>query len=122
MGAGRSREHGTVAVCCSQERGRSRAGTGRRAADGARSAGWAAERVSDGEPSAGAGARRTGGVGNWAVAAWWFAPREDVVLQNEAPTDFYILVTGSVVKHSFHDSLVLNHLCSFRNWSQFVVI
>lgn len=28
--------------------------------------------------------------------AEYFAPREDVVLQNEAPTDFYILVTGSV--------------------------
>jgi hypothetical protein len=30
--------------------------------------------------------------------AEYFAPREDVVLQNEAPSDFYILVTGSVVK------------------------
>lgn len=30
--------------------------------------------------------------------AEYFAPREDVILQNEAPSDFYILVTGSVVK------------------------
>nr|ABO15470.1 AKT1-like K+ channel LilKT1 [Lilium longiflorum] len=28
--------------------------------------------------------------------AEYFPPREDVILQNEAPTDFYILVTGSV--------------------------
>ncbi|KAL6880631.1 hypothetical protein ACP4OV_012196 [Aristida adscensionis] len=27
--------------------------------------------------------------------AEYFAPREDVILQNEAPTDFYIIVTGS---------------------------
>jgi hypothetical protein len=30
--------------------------------------------------------------------AEYFAPREDVILQNEAPSDFYVLVTGSVVK------------------------
>jgi len=30
----------------------------------------------------------------------YFAPREDFILQNEAPSDFYILVTGSVVKKS----------------------
>jgi hypothetical protein len=30
--------------------------------------------------------------------AEYFAPREDFILQNEAPSDFYILVTGSVVK------------------------
>ncbi|TVU41681.1 hypothetical protein EJB05_15224, partial [Eragrostis curvula] len=28
--------------------------------------------------------------------AEYFAPREDFILQNEAPTDFYIIVTGSV--------------------------
>ncbi|KAM7519289.1 hypothetical protein LguiB_018251 [Lonicera macranthoides] len=27
----------------------------------------------------------------------YFPPKEDVILQNEAPTDFYVLVTGSVV-------------------------
>lgn len=32
------------------------------------------------------------------MTAEYFAPREDVILQNEAPTDFYIIVTGSVVK------------------------
>lgn len=31
----------------------------------------------------------------------YFPPREDVILQNEAPTDLYILVTGSVVRSSF---------------------
>ncbi|KAG0485975.1 hypothetical protein HPP92_010054 [Vanilla planifolia] len=30
------------------------------------------------------------------MIAEYFPPREDVILQNEAPTDFYILVTGSV--------------------------
>ncbi|KAJ1287932.1 hypothetical protein BS78_02G048800 [Paspalum vaginatum] len=29
--------------------------------------------------------------------AEYYAPREDVILQNEAPSDFYILVTGSVL-------------------------
>ncbi|KAG8376134.1 hypothetical protein BUALT_Bualt09G0031700 [Buddleja alternifolia] len=31
------------------------------------------------------------------MKAEYFPPKEDVILQNEAPTDFYILVTGSVV-------------------------
>ena len=31
------------------------------------------------------------------MKAEYFPPREDVILQNEAPTDFYIVVTGSVV-------------------------
>lgn len=31
----------------------------------------------------------------------YFPPKEDVILQNEAPTDFYILVTGSVVTAIF---------------------
>ncbi|CAL0325724.1 unnamed protein product [Lupinus luteus] len=30
------------------------------------------------------------------MKAEYFAPKEDVILQNEAPTDFYILVTGAV--------------------------
>ncbi|XP_020098684.1 potassium channel AKT1-like [Ananas comosus] len=30
------------------------------------------------------------------MKAEYFPPREDVILQNEAPTDFYILVTGNV--------------------------
>ncbi|XBI92951.1 hypothetical protein VPH35_029910 [Triticum aestivum] len=30
------------------------------------------------------------------MSAGYFAPREDVILQNEAPSDFYIIVTGSV--------------------------
>jgi CRP-like cAMP-binding protein len=32
------------------------------------------------------------------MKAEYFPPHEDVILQNEAPTDFYILVTGAVVK------------------------
>lgn len=32
------------------------------------------------------------------MKAEYFPPKEDVILQNEAPTDFYILVTGAVVK------------------------
>lgn len=31
------------------------------------------------------------------MKAEYFPPKEDVILQNEAPTDFYILVTGSAV-------------------------
>lgn len=31
------------------------------------------------------------------MKAEYFPPREDVILQNEAPSDFYILVTGTVV-------------------------
>lgn len=27
----------------------------------------------------------------------YFPPKEDVILQNEAPTDFYIVVTGAMV-------------------------
>lgn len=30
------------------------------------------------------------------MKAEYFPPREDVILQNEAPTDLYILVTGAV--------------------------
>lgn len=32
------------------------------------------------------------------MKAEYFPPREDFILQNEAPTDFYILVSGSVVR------------------------
>jgi hypothetical protein len=31
------------------------------------------------------------------MKAEYFPPKEDVILQNEAPTDFYILATGAVV-------------------------
>ncbi|KVH93767.1 Ankyrin repeat-containing protein [Cynara cardunculus var. scolymus] len=31
------------------------------------------------------------------MKAEYFPPKEDVILQNEAPTDFYVLVTGAVV-------------------------
>ena len=39
------------------------------------------------------------------MKAEYFPPKEDVILQNEAPTDFYILVTGAVVSVS-HISFV----------------
>ncbi|KAG6521271.1 hypothetical protein ZIOFF_018382 [Zingiber officinale] len=35
------------------------------------------------------------------MKAEYYPPREDVILQNEAPSDFYILVTGTAVKESF---------------------
>lgn len=50
----------------------------------------------------------------------YFPPREDIILQNEAPTDLYILVTGSVVSNfSFPGSpslpllllLAVVHMC-----------
>lgn len=31
------------------------------------------------------------------MEAEYFPPKEDVILQNEAPTDLYILVSGTVV-------------------------
>lgn len=31
------------------------------------------------------------------MEAEYYPPREDVILQNEAPTDAYVLVTGAVV-------------------------
>ena len=31
------------------------------------------------------------------MKAEYFPPKEDVILQNEAPTDFYVLVSGAVV-------------------------
>ncbi|XP_078153292.1 potassium channel AKT1-like [Carex rostrata] len=42
------------------------------------------------------------------MKAEYFAPREDVILQNEAPTDFYILVTGKVdlIDHRDSDRIV----------------
>ncbi|PIN08388.1 hypothetical protein CDL12_19040 [Handroanthus impetiginosus] len=40
------------------------------------------------------------------MKAEYFPPNEDVILQNEAPTDFYILVTGAV-KGDFGGKLVL---------------
>lgn len=35
------------------------------------------------------------------MKAEYFPPKEDVILHNEAPTDFYILVTGAVVITNF---------------------
>lgn len=32
------------------------------------------------------------------MKAEYFPPKEDVILQNEAPTDLYIVVTGAVVR------------------------
>ena len=40
----------------------------------------------------------------------YFPPKEDVILQNEAPTDFYILVTGAVVNIHITN---LNSKCRF---------
>lgn len=33
------------------------------------------------------------------MKAEYFPPKEDVVLDNEAPTDFYIIVNGSAVRN-----------------------
>lgn len=35
----------------------------------------------------------------------YFPPKEDVILQNEAPTNLYILVTGTVVRYNYTDVL-----------------
>lgn len=44
------------------------------------------------------------------MKAEYFPPREDVILQNEAPTDFYILVSGSVVRILFNNYFVISKL------------
>ena len=43
------------------------------------------------------------------IDAEYFPPREDVILQNEAPTDLYILVSGAVVS-----SFILKHKEKFK--------
>nr|GMD06517.1 potassium channel KAT3-like isoform X1 [Ipomoea batatas]GMD08210.1 potassium channel KAT3-like isoform X1 [Ipomoea batatas] len=35
------------------------------------------------------------------MEAEYFPPKEEVILQNEAPTDMYIMVSGAVVTNSF---------------------
>lgn len=35
------------------------------------------------------------------MKAEYFPPKEDVILLNEAPTDFYVLVSGAVVRISY---------------------
>lgn len=35
------------------------------------------------------------------MKAEYFPPKVDIVLQNEIPTDFYIIVSGAVVDISF---------------------
>lgn len=42
------------------------------------------------------------------MKAEYFPPKEDVILQNEAPTDFYILVTGAVV--------IIQHIYFSKSW------
>ncbi|KAG6470990.1 hypothetical protein ZIOFF_072081 [Zingiber officinale] len=44
------------------------------------------------------------------MKAEYYPPREDVMLQNEAPIDFYILVTGTAVKESFHSRILFFHI------------
>ena len=57
------------------------------------------------------------------MKAEYYPPKEDVNLQNEAPTDFYILVTGAAVRYytpslfSF-SSYVLLLVCNVRNWGE----
>lgn len=45
------------------------------------------------------------------MKAEYFPPRKDVILQNEAPTDFYVLVSGAVVSIFF--DVFTGLLCSF---------
>jgi len=46
------------------------------------------------------------------MKAEYFPPKEDVILQNEAPTDFYILVTGAVV---IVQLIYVNSVSDFQN-------
>jgi len=45
------------------------------------------------------------------MKAEYFPPRKDVILQNEAPTYFYVLVSGAVVSIFF--DVFTSLLCSF---------
>lgn len=49
------------------------------------------------------------------MKAEYFPPKEDVILQNEAPTDFYILVDGAVVsaKRKTSSSFEMNQIFFF---------
>lgn len=50
----------------------------------------------------------------------YFPPKEDVILQNETPTDLYILISGAVVSelidtHQMHYRYILKYTClTFR--------
>lgn len=62
------------------------------------------------------------------IDAEYFPPREDVILQNEAPTDLYILVSGAVVRqlnsYLLHDlrMLFLQKLSDLNfNWENSIV-
>ncbi|KAG6537364.1 hypothetical protein ZIOFF_002453 [Zingiber officinale] len=44
------------------------------------------------------------------MKAEYYPPREDVIMQNKAPTDFYILVTSTTVKESFHLRILFFHI------------
>jgi hypothetical protein len=50
--------------------------------------------------------------------AEYFAPREDIILQNEAPADFYIIVSGSMVKSLPITCFIIVH---FQNLSDDLV-
>eukprot|EP00250_Pteridium_aquilinum_P002207 c12399_g1_i1 orf=308-2905(-) len=46
------------------------------------------------------------------MKAEYFPPREDIILQNEAPTEFYVLVSGAVAELDVHDNVsetVMSH-------------
>lgn len=47
------------------------------------------------------------------MQAEYFPPKEDVILQNEAPTDIYILVSGTVVSKT--KSSIVHKLLTMTN-------
>lgn len=50
------------------------------------------------------------------MKAEYFPPKVDIILQNEIPTDFYILVTGALVLH-------LSHILMFKlqHWKHYLL-
>lgn len=53
------------------------------------------------------------------MKAEYFPPKEDVILQNEAPTDLYVLVSGAMVRTNFlrtclsdYKNFWLRHCCT----------
>jgi len=45
------------------------------------------------------------------MKAEYFPPKEDVILQNEAPTEFYIFVTGAAVRYCITFFFFFSLLC-----------
>lgn len=53
------------------------------------------------------------------MKAEYFPPKVDIILQNEIPTDFYILVSGSVVENLSYSHVYHHPICKCSNVNKF---